>query len=353
MGVSEGSSVGINTAWPLIRSIQGVGVWLFKQGSNNEIDLSLRSVTGGTSTERMRILANGNVGIGTTSPSYTLDVSSFAVDGGTIRIASSSSCQFRMMEVNDTYGFSFTNVAASRMSIKRHSASSAGSEIISIMRDNPYVGIGTTNPGSALSFGAVINNKILTLYDGNAADPVSTATFFYGFGINGGTLRYQVPSTGDIHRFYCGATLAATIAETTATFNGRVVTPNVYYIMGYLAGGTTGGNYISLGVQQSSGGMAVTSSNKLVAPISGLYHFGFNTIMNTTTGRNDVNINVNGGSIVNTLSEDNGTGYHYRSGMITYYLNANDFVQFFCSSGTIYNLFNVDAWHTYFFYHVG
>ena len=79
MGVSEGNSVGINTAWPLVRSIQGVGLWLFKQGSNNEIDLSLRSVTGGTSTERMRILANGNVGIGTASPGCALDVN------GTIR----------------------------------------------------------------------------------------------------------------------------------------------------------------------------------------------------------------------------------------------------------------------------
>jgi hypothetical protein len=81
MGVSEGSSVGINTAWPLIRSIQGVGVWLFKQGSNNEIDLSLRSVTGGTSTERMRILANGNVGIGTTSPTRPLVVNRIAGGG--------------------------------------------------------------------------------------------------------------------------------------------------------------------------------------------------------------------------------------------------------------------------------
>jgi hypothetical protein len=55
-----------------------------------------------------------------------------------------------MMEANDSYGFSFTNVAASRMSIKRHSASVAGTEIISIMRDNPYVGIGTTSPGYPL-----------------------------------------------------------------------------------------------------------------------------------------------------------------------------------------------------------
>jgi hypothetical protein len=86
----------------------------------------------------------GGVGIGTASVGYTLDVGSYGVDGGTIRIASSSSCAFRMMEANDTYGFSFTNVAASRMSIKRHSASQAGTEIISIMRDNSYVGIGTS-----------------------------------------------------------------------------------------------------------------------------------------------------------------------------------------------------------------
>ena len=168
------------------------------------------TASGGTNpisfTNRLYIANGGNVGIGTSSPGYKLDVSSFAVDGGTIRIASSSSCQFRMMEVNDMYGFSFTNVAASRMSIKRHSASSAGSEIISIMRDNPYVGIGTTNPGSSLSFGNPIVNKIITLYDGNPADPVSTATNFYGFGINGGTLRYQTDSTGSQHLFYNGGT---------------------------------------------------------------------------------------------------------------------------------------------------
>ena len=57
------------------------------------------------------------------------------------------------------------------------------------------IGIGTTNPGSALSFGQTIANKIITLWDGNSADAVATATNFYGFGINGSVLRYQVPSS--------------------------------------------------------------------------------------------------------------------------------------------------------------
>jgi hypothetical protein len=68
------------------------------------------------------------------------------------------------------------------------------------------VGIGTASPGSALSFGTPIANKIITLFDGNAADPVSTATNFLGFGINGATLRYQVAVISDQHLFYCGAT---------------------------------------------------------------------------------------------------------------------------------------------------
>ena len=73
---------------------------------------------------------------------------------------------------------------------------------------NGNVGIGRSDPGSRLSLypAGGIANKILTLYDGNPADAVGTATNFYGFGINSGTLRYQVDSAGNSHLFYSGAT---------------------------------------------------------------------------------------------------------------------------------------------------
>jgi len=73
---------------------------------------------------------------------------------------------------------------------------------------NGNVGIGRTDPGSRLSLypPGGIANKILTLYDGNPADAVATATNFYGFGINSGTLRYQVDTAGNSHLFYSGAT---------------------------------------------------------------------------------------------------------------------------------------------------
>ena len=56
-------------------------------------------------------------------------------------------------------------------------------------------------------------NKQLVLYDGSSTTP-STATDFYGFGINSSTLRYQVASTTNTHKWYCGSTLAYTITNT-------------------------------------------------------------------------------------------------------------------------------------------
>jgi len=214
------------------------------------------------------------------------------------------------------------------------------------MRDNPYVGIGVSNPDCPLDFGAPIQNKIIGLWNQNKNGV--NATDFYGFGINDGVLRYNTDGTGSVHKFYGGSTLFATIGT-------QVQVPGKYYAAGYLNGATTSGNFINLTTLQTQGGMAVTTSNKLVAPIAGLYQFGFQTIMQTTTGRNDVHIYLNGSPVIYTLSEDNGTGYHYRSASLCYYLSANDFVQFFCSTGTIYGAYEShdNIWRKWYFYHVG
>jgi hypothetical protein len=303
MGVSEGNSVGINAAWPLIRSIQGVGIWIYKNGSNNEIDMSLRTVTGGTSTERIRILAGGNVGIGTStpaalftaylaaggsrpvaigsgdvymtlgqdaaggtngsviqcysggnsstigtsayrlllqpygssvviggtadngnrlqvngvsnftssvgigtaSPGYILDIGGFASSAQTLRVAATSSISsIRLMEANDSYGFSFQNINASRLGIFRHSASVGGTEVISILRDTGLVGIGgITNPTKPLVVNRIAgggNNNPAIMIGNNGIggglrfqtyDLVADANAFMGLGTDMGIGTYE------------------------------------------------------------------------------------------------------------------------------------------------------------------
>jgi len=123
-----------------------------------------------TSTGSTALIINpsGSVGIGTTNPGYNLDVGQFGASPYTLRVASASTtagttgASIRLMEAADSYGFSIQNISASRLGIFRHSASVAGSEIISIMRDNPYVGIGTASPGALFSvYGTTTQNSAI------------------------------------------------------------------------------------------------------------------------------------------------------------------------------------------------
>jgi hypothetical protein len=86
-----------------------------------------------------------------------------------------------------------------------------------VMDSNGRVSIGAASGagGSRLSFGQTIENKIITLYDGNSGDNPTSATNFYGFGMIGNSVRYQVPtSTTDRHSFFGGSTEYARITST-------------------------------------------------------------------------------------------------------------------------------------------
>ena len=82
-------------------------------------------------------------------------------------------------------------------------------------RGRVSIGAASGPGGSRLSFGQTIENKIITLYDlGNLDNPTS-ATSFYGFGIIGNAVRYQVPnSITDRHAFYGGSSEYARITST-------------------------------------------------------------------------------------------------------------------------------------------
>jgi hypothetical protein len=113
---------------------------------------SAQTTTGSTA---LFVGANGNVGVGTASPSFGLDVYGTTSAAGTIRALTTSQgsgvagSQLRLMEASDSYGFAFQNINALRLGLLYYNGA-AGVECMSVRRDNGYVGIGTASPGELL-----------------------------------------------------------------------------------------------------------------------------------------------------------------------------------------------------------
>ncbi|HJW29653.1 MAG TPA: hypothetical protein VJ508_10505, partial [Saprospiraceae bacterium] len=85
------------------------------------------------------------------------------------------------------------------------------------INENGNVGIGTSAPNAPLQFPNDIRNRKVVLYDSYNNDHQ-----FYGFGINGYTLRYQVSSTSDSHIFYAGTSPTTSTELMRISGNGNV-----------------------------------------------------------------------------------------------------------------------------------
>jgi hypothetical protein len=139
------------------------------------------------------LICPGNVGIGTTSPSFSLDVSGTTSTTGTIRAITTSQgsgvagAQLRLMELNDTFGFAFQNINALRLGLLYYNGG-AGVECMSVSRGNGNVGIGATSPagrlavvtsGDAVMPPSVWDSTVMTVGQGGA-----TTSSCVGIGYN-------------------------------------------------------------------------------------------------------------------------------------------------------------------------
>jgi len=126
---------------------------------NNTSGLKFNSRASGSKTERMRITSAGNVGIGTTSPSTSLDVNGNIKAGGTSRVYfNTNATGIGSTTVNELDVFSFGNMDISTENLSTSiNFKPVGTTVGTFTATG--LGIGTTSP----NYGLHIDNKRLVV----------------------------------------------------------------------------------------------------------------------------------------------------------------------------------------------
>jgi hypothetical protein len=206
------------------RLTSNAGVFTIQSGTagtaDSKGDIAFSSVGG--DTEHMRIQGStGNVGIGTVSPQVKLHVQ------GPVYKYWDSNAEGYVIWNSDAYKMGLKQVNR-ELVIFTKTPDGDGDIWFSpndtqkmVIKESGDVGIGIANPTTYLEVPSTVENRKISMYSGSSR----AGTNYFGFGINGGTLRYNVGSTADVHRFYGLNTLYATIAVGsgggTLTFTGQ------------------------------------------------------------------------------------------------------------------------------------
>jgi hypothetical protein len=152
------------------------------------------------SNELFRIRGDGNVGIAKSNPNAPLQFANdirnrklvlFEVDNNDHQFygfgVNSSLLRYQTASLGDDHVFMAASGTASSNELMR-------------IKGNGNVGIGTSEPRAPLQFANDIRNRKIVLY--STADNDHQ---FYGFGVNGGSLRYQTDALGADHVFFAGS----------------------------------------------------------------------------------------------------------------------------------------------------
>lgn len=223
-------------------------------------------------SERMRITAAGNIGIGTTSPNLGFTVERDNGNGW--------GAWFGANTTSDRVGLGVRN---SRASIQGFNSSGFGADLV-LQPDSGNVGIGTGSPGARLD----------AVSSGSAPIRISAgAGSGYGFLQAGqsatASQNWHIGSEGDgTFRWYNG-NLGAGTERMRIDSGGRVTMPNQPAFRAY--GGTaftTTGSFqtaVFTATNINNGSHYNTSNGRFTAPVAGRYFFSYNFVqMGSATG---------------------------------------------------------------------
>jgi hypothetical protein len=155
-------------------------------------------------TERMRIRGvNGFVGIGTAAPNAPLQFSNTNLNRKVVLFETANNNHQYIGFGNGANELRYQVNAAATSHVFYSAIGAVSSlELFRITGDG-NVGIANAAPNAPLQFANTIVNRKIVLWEAANNDHQ-----FYGLGINGGTLRYQVDATSAAHVFYAGTSPA-------------------------------------------------------------------------------------------------------------------------------------------------
>lgn len=181
---------------------------------------------GSGSNSRVSIqLASGFVGINEALPNYRLDVKGRIMLQGAgneansagiwySRIATKSEAFFTGMRNDSSWGVFSNNAFTSDWRFNMNARTG-------------FIGLGNFNPNAPLHFNNDVQNRKIILYENANNDHQ-----YYGFGINGGVLRYQTDAINADHVFYAAVNSTSSTELMRIKGNGAVGfntdDPNVY-----------------------------------------------------------------------------------------------------------------------------
>jgi len=212
------------------------------QTASNDTDHVFSSANNATSSkELMRIKGNGNVGIGTDTPTTRLEISTGAantsglkltnltsaspvgvgkslgvdVDGNVITVTNSN-----IYTADGTLAADRTVTQGARkltFSSNAVNGFSVDGDTFSVDTENNKVGIGTANPNGLLQFSNVNTNRKIVFYE-----VVNNDHQFLGFGSELNALRYQTNTATSDHIFYSGINATSSKELMRVKGDGRV-----------------------------------------------------------------------------------------------------------------------------------